>query len=103
VPKDPSSLSADVGSVLFPDDARSFDPVGSWQDLGRLLETLEARGMYLMTNSVADPGVRRMASFHKMTPQGYPCVGSSEWGRYPSLGDAVLRAAHEALLHPRAT
>ncbi|MAG57160.1 MAG: hypothetical protein CMJ83_12780 [Planctomycetes bacterium] len=99
---DNARLAEEVRRVLWPaglDDG--FDPVSSWADLGRLLEVLEGRGCYLMTNSVNDPELRRMASLHRSTPHGYPCVGSSEWGTYARLGEAVLRAAHEALLHPR--
>ncbi len=82
--------------------AGRFDPVGDWRDLGRLICAMEARGCYLMTNSAADPHLKRMAAFHRSTGRGFPCVGSSEWGRFPTHGEAVLRAAHAALTAPRA-
>ena len=96
--------SNEIRALLFPGDgASAFDPVNCWSDFGRMLEALEARGCFLMTNSVDDPSVRRMASFHRSTARGYPCVGSSEWGTFERLGEAVLLAAHEALTKPRAT
>ena len=94
------SLASEVSSELFGSE-ESIRPWDSWSDLGRLLEAMEDRGCYLMTNSVADPGVRRMASFHRHKQGGYPCVGSSNWGGFETLGEAVLRAAHEALISPR--
>lgn len=94
----------EIRAVLFPDEpAGGFDPVNSWADFGRMLEALEARGCFLMTNSVSDPTLRRMASFHRSTARGYPCVGSSEWGAFERLGEAVVTAAHEALTKPRAS
>jgi len=100
---DMAKLADEVCAVLWPDlSPGSFDPISRWEDLGRLLESLEDRGCYLMTNTVADPKLRRMAAFHRATERGYPCVGASEWGAFARLGDAVLRAAHEALTHPRA-
>ena len=99
---DLDALAEDVRSALSLDlAAGAFDPVTRWDHLGILLERLEEDGCYLMTNSVADPELRRMASFHRMTDRGYPCVGASEWGRFERLGEAVLRAAHETLLQPR--
>jgi len=101
---DVGRLSEEIRAALFPDEPPGgFDPIGSWDDLGRMLEALEGRGCYLMTNSVSDPSLRRMASFHRSTARGYPCVGSSEWGAFERLGDAVVMAAHEALTRPRAS
>ena len=101
---DVASLADDVRQVLFPETAAGgFDPVGRWEDFGRMIEALESRGCFLMTNTVSDPQLRRMASFHKSTNEGYPCLGASEWGAFARLGEAVLLAAHEALLKPRAT
>ncbi|MEE2711174.1 MAG: hypothetical protein VX913_00220 [Planctomycetota bacterium] len=100
---DAASMADDVRQVLFPETASgAFDPIACWEDFGRMIEALESRGCFLMTNTVSDPKVRRMASFHKSTEQGYPCVGASEWGPFARLGEAVLMAAHEALLEPRA-
>ena len=101
---DVASLADDVRQVLFPETAEGgFDPVGRWEDFGRMIEALESRGCFLMTNTVSDPQLRRMASFHQSTNEGYPCLGASEWGAFARLGEAVLLAAHEALLKPRAT
>lgn len=100
---DVATLADEVRQVLFPDEAAGrFDPVARWEDFGRLIEALEARGCFLMTNTVSDPVLRRTASFHKSTNQGYPCVGATAWGPFATLGEAVLVAAHEALLRPRA-
>jgi hypothetical protein len=99
----PESLAEDLRRRLFPDrPPGDFDPVRRWDDLGLLVTALEAQGLFLMTNSAADPMVKRMASFHRSTPRGFPCAGSSEWGRFPTHGEAILRAAHEAILAPRA-
>ena len=99
---DPSQMTEEIRAVLFPDEpAGGFDPVGRWEDLGRLLEALEDRGCFLMTNSVDDPTLRRMASFHRSTARGYPCVGSSEWGMFARVGEAIVVAAHETLINPR--
>ena len=100
---DAATLAEEVREILFPDDPQgSFDPISRWGDLGRLLESLEQRGCYLMTNTVSDPDVRRMASFHRSTDRGFPCVGASGWGPYESLGEAVLVAARAALSDPEA-
>lgn len=95
-------MARELGDRLLPGGGAGFDPAGSWEDLGRLLSALEERGLFLMTNSVADPGVRRMAAFHKHAAKGYPCVGMSSWGAYKTIGEAVLRAAHAAIFDPRA-
>ena len=98
---DAASLADEVRGILFPEIAEGdFDPVSRWQDLGRLLESLEDRGCFLMTNTVSDPAVRRMASFHRSTDKGFPCVGASGWGPYDRLGEAVLVAAREVLSGP---
>lgn len=96
-----ASLADEVRRILFP-EARGFDPARDWSDLGRLVTALEERGCFLMTNSAVAPALKRMASFHRSTPQGFPCVGSSGWGPFPTHGEAVLRAAHEVLTRPRA-
>ncbi len=101
MPDDLSRMIDEVKKELFPGSG-GFDPVRNWNDLGRLVLALEARGCFLMTNSAADPAVKRMASFHKSTPRGFPCVGSSEWGRFATHGEAILRAAHQAVTAPRA-
>lgn len=80
----------------------SFAPQHNWDHLGQLVESMEARGCYLMTNSAATPNLRRMASFHRSTARGFPCVGTSEWGSFATHGEAVLLAAHAALFEPRA-
>jgi hypothetical protein len=97
-------LCADVARALLPNtDAAAFRPDREWLDFGLLIDAMEARGLYLMTNSATKDGrVRRTASFHRVTGLGYPCVGSSEWGYFATHGEAALRAAHEALLKPRA-
>ncbi len=97
-------LAAEIARDLLPNtDPTGFRPHEDWHDLGLLVAGLEARGLYLMLNSaVKPPGVRRIASLHRDTGWGYPCIGSSEWGFFPTIGEAVLRAAHEALIQPRA-
>jgi hypothetical protein len=98
------ALAREVARVLLPNTApETFRPHREWLDFGLLVEALEARGLFLMTNSATKDGrVRRTASFHRVTGLGYPCVGSSEWGPFATHGEAVLRAAHEALCRPRA-
>ena len=101
--QDLKQIAEDVRSALFPESSPgSFDPTAEWRDLGRLVTAMEARGCFLMTNSASEPKLKRMASFHRSTPRGFPCVGSSEWGPYATHGEAILRAAAEALLRPRA-
>ena len=95
-------MAEEVRRRLFPQRQGPFAPQSSWSDLGGMLEALEGQGLYLMTNSVADPKVRRMASFHRATPKGYPCVGMSGWGSYETVGGAILCAAFEALTRPLA-
>jgi hypothetical protein len=99
---DLDQLAQQVQIVLFSQSVSPFRPHSSWEDFGMMLVALESRGLYLMTNSVADPKVRRMAAFHKATEKGYPCVGMSGWGSFASVGEAVLRAAHAALTKPMA-
>ncbi len=101
---DLSSLAQAVARAILPNtDPEEFHPHEDWHDLGMLVEVLETQGLYLMVNSATKAGaVRRIASFHRDTGWGYPCIGSSEWGYFAKLGEAVLRAAHEALLKPRA-
>lgn len=82
--------------------AGSFAPQSSWEHLGLLVQSMETRGCYLMTNSAVAPALKRMASFHRSTPQGFPCVASSEWGPFTTHGEAILVAAHAAVFHPRA-
>lgn len=96
-------LAEEVRKLLFPSRAPgSFDPAASWADLGELVQAMEARGCFLMTNSTNEPALKRMASFHKATPRGFPCVGASEWGPFSTHGAAILKAAHAALTAPRA-
>jgi hypothetical protein len=102
---DSRSLARDVAKALFrATDPEEFRPEEDWHDLGMLIEALEIRGFSLLLNSAFRDGrVRRIASFHKETDQGFPCLGSSEWGFFERVGEAVLRAAHEALTNPRTT
>ncbi|HYC78543.1 MAG TPA: hypothetical protein VEI02_13025 [Planctomycetota bacterium] len=94
---------ATARELLAGTDPATFRPHDDWLDLGLLVRAMEARGLYLMTNSALKDGrVRRMASFHRDTGRGYPCVGASEWGFFATHGEAVLRAAHEAVTRPRA-
>lgn len=79
----------------------SFDPATRWEDVGRLVDAMEASGYFLMVNSTSEPVLRRIAAFHRVTEQGFPCAGSSEWGPFPTLGTAILVAADEALYRPR--
>ena len=67
----------------------------------RVVDVMESHGYFLMVNSIAAPRLKRIAAFHRVTPEGFPCAGSSEWGPYPTLGEAILRAADEALFRPR--
>lgn len=99
------TLAREVAKALFrATDPEEFRPEEDWHDAGMLVEALEARGFCLLLNSAWKDGrIRRIASFHKETAQGFPCAGSSEWGFFPTVGEAVLRAAHEALLNPRTT
>lgn len=103
-PFDADAAAREVAGALLPNtDPATFRPHVEWLDFGLMVEALEARGLYLMTNSATQNGrVRRTASFHRVTGQGYPCAGSSEWGFFATHGEAALRAAHEALLKPRA-
>jgi hypothetical protein len=97
-------MARDVVKALFrATDPEEFHPESDWHDLGMLIDALEVRGLCLLLNSAFQGGrVRRIASLHQETGQGFPCRGSSEWGFYPTVGEAVLRAAHEALITPRA-
>jgi len=91
-----------VRMVLLPGrEPGAFDPAHAWADLGLLIEGMEERGYYLMLNSAVSPRLKRVASFHRVTAQGFPCAGSSEWGPFATVGAAVLAAAHEALFAPR--
>jgi hypothetical protein len=96
-------MARDVAGALFTATAADeFRPEEDWHDLGLLVEALEIRGFCLMLNSAFRDGrIRRIDAFHRETGGGYPCVGSSEWGAFVTVGEAVLRAAHEALLAPR--
>lgn len=98
------ALAVELAQALLTNtDSADFHPESEWIDLGLLVHSLETRGLYLMLNSAARDGrMRRIASLHRETDLGYPCIGSSEWGYFSSVGEAVLRAAHEAILHPRA-
>jgi hypothetical protein len=98
------TAAREIARLLLPNtEAKQFRPHREWLDFGLLVEALEAQGLYLMTNSATKDGkVRRTASFHKVTGFGYPCVGSSEWGPFQTHGEAVVRAAYEALVKPRA-
>lgn len=82
-------------------DAGRFAPADDWNHLGMLIDAMESRGYFLLVNSASTRRLKRMASFHLMTDQGIPCAGSSDWGPFPTIGEAVLRAAHEALFNPR--
>lgn len=87
-----------AGALLRATDADEFRPEDDWHDLGMLIEALELRGFCLLLNSAYQGGrIRRIASLHRETDQGFPCAGSSEWGFFPRIGEAVLRAAHAAL------
>jgi hypothetical protein len=93
-----------AGALFRATDPEEFRPEEDWHDLGMLIEALEIRGFCLLLNSAFRDGrIRRIASFHKETEQGFPCAGSSEWGFFDRVGEAVLRAAHEALTKPRTT
>lgn len=95
-------LSREVCEVLLQQtDPADFAPAEDWIDLGTLVQAMELRGCFLMVNSTSHGGLRRIAAFHVTTAQGFPCMGSSEWGEYATVGEAVLRAAHEALINPR--
>lgn len=98
------AAAREIARILLPNtDPAGFRPHREWLDFGLLIEALEVRGLYLMTNSATKDGrVRRTASFHKVTGLGYPCAGSSEWGPFATHGEAVVRAAYEALVKPRA-
>jgi hypothetical protein len=98
-------MARDVAKALFrATDPEEFRPEEDWHDLGMLIEALEIRGFCLLLNSAFRDGrIRRIASFHRETDQGFPCLGSSEWGFFARAGEAVLRAAHEALIRPRST
>lgn len=103
MPHDFERLAEETRQQLLPASVPgSFSPQRSWDDLGRLVLAMEARGCFLMTNSAATPELKRMASFHRSTARGFPCVGSSEWGPFTAHGEAVLLAAHAALFHPQA-
>jgi hypothetical protein len=99
------ALARDVAKALFrATDPEEFRPEEDWHDLGMLIEALEVRGFCLMLNSAFRDGrIRRIAALHRETGQGYPCLGSSEWGPFERVGEAVLRAAHEALTAPRSS
>jgi hypothetical protein len=92
-------MAADVARALFrATDPAEFSPQDDWHDLGMLVEALEVRGFCLLLNSAFQGGrIRRIASLHRETDQGFPCMGSSEWGFYARVGEAVLRAAHQAV------
>ena|SRR5687767_12700152 len=92
-------MARDVAKSLFrATDPEEFRPEEDWHDLGMLIEALEIRGFCLLLNSAFQGGrIRRIASLHQETEQGFPCMGSSEWGFYPKVGEAVLRAAYLAL------
>jgi hypothetical protein len=96
-------MAGAVARALFrATDPDEFHPEEDWHDLGMLIDALEIRGFCLLLNSAFREGrIRRMASLHKESEQGFPCVGSSEWGFFDRIGEAVLRAAHEALTNPR--
>jgi hypothetical protein len=88
-------------ALLRATDPEEFHPEEDWTDLGMLIEALEARGLCLMLNSAYRDGrIRRIAALHKETPEGFPCFGTSEWGTFDRIGEAVLRAAHAALIAP---
>ncbi len=88
--------------VLAPEtEEGAFDPAHDWEHLGLVVTRMEEKGYFLMVNSTATAYLKRVASFHLITDRGFPCAGSSEWGPFPTIGEAVLRAAHEALFHPR--
>jgi hypothetical protein len=98
-------MGREVAKALFrATDPEEFRPEEDWHDVGMLIDALEAKGFCLLLNSAwRDGRIRRIASFHRETEQGFPCAGSSEWGFFPTVGEAVLRAAHEALTNPRST
>jgi hypothetical protein len=98
-------MAGRVAEALFSaTDPREFRPEEDWHDLGLLIDALEVRGFCLMLNSAFRDGrIRRIAALHRESAQGYPCIGSSEWGPFERIGEAVLRAAHEALTAPRST
>ena len=79
----------------------TFDPAHDWEHLGLLVTRMEEKGYFLMVNSSATTHLKRVASFHLVSERGFPCAGSSEWGPFPTIGEAVLRAAYEALFHER--
>jgi len=91
-----------VRRIVAPDaDPSAFDPLGSWEDLGRLVDGMEGQGYYLMVSTARMPHLKRMAAFHVVTKEGFPCAGSSGWGPFETIAEAVLRAADEALYRPR--
>src|SRR5262245_43735884 len=92
-----------VAQALFrATDPDEFRPEEDWHDRGSLTEALEVRVFCLLLDSAYQGSrVRRIASLHRETAQGFPCMGSSEWGFFEHIGEAVLRAAHEALTAPR--
>ena len=91
-----------AGALFRATDPDEFRPEEDWHDLGMLIEALEIKGFCLLLNSAwQGKRIRRMASLHRESDQGFPCMGSSEWGFYEHIGEAVLRAAHEALTAPR--
>jgi hypothetical protein len=98
-------MAREVVKALFrATDPEEFRPEEDWHDVGMLIDALETKGFSLLLNSAwRDGRIRRIASFHRETDQGFPCAGSSEWGFFATVGEAVLRAAHEALTSPRST
>jgi hypothetical protein len=98
--EDLRAMARDVARAMFrATDPEEFRPEEDWHDLGMLVEALEVRGYCLLLNSAFQSGrIRRIASLHRETEQGFPCAGSSEWGFYPRVGEAVLRAAHQAVV-----
>ena len=91
-----------AGALFRATDPDEFRPEEDWHDLGMLIEALEIKGFCLLLNSAwQGDRIRRIASLHRESDKGFPCMGSSEWGFYKHIGEAVLRAAHEALTAPR--
>ncbi len=101
---DIANMATTVAKALLPDiDPPTFDPVGRWDHVGLLISAFESRRIFLMVNSATKDGrIRRIAALHRDTGVGYPCVGSSEWGFFATHGEALLRAAYEAVTRPRA-
>ncbi len=90
-------IAAHVAEQLGLRGGGAFRPHRDWADLGRLVETMESRGCYLLLNTADVGRIRRMASFHASRDGGFPLLGSSGWGEFATIGEAVVVAAARAL------